>query len=650
MFTFDNKIRLGAAYYPELWDEAEIDHDIEMMKEIGINCVRIGEFAWSSMEYTEGVFTFDWMINAIKKLHANGIDTVVCTPTCTPPLWLLHKYPSALRHFPDGRVTPIYSRCHICKSDKIIREKNRIIIEEMSKAVGSLDGVIGWQIDNELYTNGNGCFCPNCIHEFHLYLERKYGTLENLNKRLGMFRWSLNYYSFEDIIPPTYIWDHPSIKYEWLMFQNELIYSYVSEQADAIRKYSSLPIGTDTMCNNHLGLYNVSKNLDVMMFNHYETTEELYRTSFFYDLYRPVKDRQFWVTETQASYNGSERVWNGHHPIGNPYLNAWLPIAKGASANMYWLFREHRNGQELAHGALLYTSARPEFATKDINRASKDFKKCEKMLLSTTVDSKIAIHFSNTAVVQFEQACMLIDFNYQDWVMNKIHNSFRHYNVDVIDTCNDVDKYEVILSPFLAHLDENNLKERMLKWVENGGKWIVGPMSDIFDDSLSKNSKAPFYSLEDIAGVFTKYQLPAKEPLFKAKWNDGTELKVSETFDAFEVTDKDAVALAKYDGLDFDGYATIVERKIGKGSVVLVGSVIDKDALLRLVDKNPILNASDNMILVERTGEENYIIALEVEGKRGNIFFEKPYEDMLSGKVYSGETDIDPYTVLVLKK
>ena len=36
---------IGSAYYPELWDKEEILKDVERMKDLGLNTVRIGEFA-----------------------------------------------------------------------------------------------------------------------------------------------------------------------------------------------------------------------------------------------------------------------------------------------------------------------------------------------------------------------------------------------------------------------------------------------------------------------------------------------------------------------------------------------------------------------------------------------------------------------------
>lgn len=54
----EKKIFIGAAYYPELWDEREIEKDILRCKELGVNTLRIGEFAWSKMEPKEGRIQF----------------------------------------------------------------------------------------------------------------------------------------------------------------------------------------------------------------------------------------------------------------------------------------------------------------------------------------------------------------------------------------------------------------------------------------------------------------------------------------------------------------------------------------------------------------------------------------------------------------
>ena len=59
---------LGAAYYPEDWPTEQIADDVSLMKAAGVNCVRVGEFAWSAMEPREGEYDFDWLHAAVDKL------------------------------------------------------------------------------------------------------------------------------------------------------------------------------------------------------------------------------------------------------------------------------------------------------------------------------------------------------------------------------------------------------------------------------------------------------------------------------------------------------------------------------------------------------------------------------------------------------
>ena len=56
---------LGTAWYPEQWPEARWDADLALMENAGIHFVRIGEFAWSTLEPAEGDYKFDWMEHAI---------------------------------------------------------------------------------------------------------------------------------------------------------------------------------------------------------------------------------------------------------------------------------------------------------------------------------------------------------------------------------------------------------------------------------------------------------------------------------------------------------------------------------------------------------------------------------------------------------
>src|SRR5580658_1709859 len=94
---------LGAAWYPEQWPESRWDADLTLMEQAHIHFARIGEFAWSTMEPSEGVYKLDWLDHAIRAAEKHHIAIVIGTPTAAPPAWLTQKYPETLRTLVDGR-------------------------------------------------------------------------------------------------------------------------------------------------------------------------------------------------------------------------------------------------------------------------------------------------------------------------------------------------------------------------------------------------------------------------------------------------------------------------------------------------------------------------------------------------------------------
>lgn len=66
------KMKYGVSYYPEHKDQAEIGHDIALMKELGVNLARMGEFAWCKFEPREGEYDFAWLDPVIEQLGRTG--------------------------------------------------------------------------------------------------------------------------------------------------------------------------------------------------------------------------------------------------------------------------------------------------------------------------------------------------------------------------------------------------------------------------------------------------------------------------------------------------------------------------------------------------------------------------------------------------
>ena len=649
---------IGAAYYPELWDKEEVIKDVQRMKDLGINCVRIGEFAWSTMEKTEGVYDFSFFKYVMDVMHENGIAVIMCTPSSTPPRWVFKKYPDLMKirynNFDKIKVE-VHSRAHPCKTHEGIRVLNAKIAEEASKALGNHPALIGWQIDNEVYPFDFGCFCERCTQKYREYLKKKYGTIENLNKKWVMNRWSLDFSSFEESpAPAPYSWVHPSHAVEWWRFQCELLNTYIWEQAEALRKHSSAPIGTDMMIDNALSYSKMNKNLDVVQHNHYDSQDELYRSFLNYDFYRTLKDRPFWVTETQPGYNGSYAAYNGYRPNAHNYINSLAPIVMGAEMNLYWHFRCHPAGHEIGHGAVYSSAGVPSPIAPSIKKIAETLDTCGDFLKGSKVKSKIALTYSSTAVKNFMFSPIITklddyDHSFRPLIADTFHDAFRHYNLDVIETDKELDEYEVIFAPLLTTFDDCDFGERVKKWVENGGTLIAGPLSDIMTEYATKHTDKTYPLLEELGGIKVKHHLPVEQDNFKAKWTQGGEIfDISLGCDAFDCVDSEC--LATYTGFDFEGMTAISKRTVGKGTVIILGTAPSKEALLKLIDIKPTAKASRNVSLTARSGEENGIIALEIEGKDGYLELDKEYYDILGKKNVSGKIEVKPYDAIFLKE
>ena len=104
----------GGDYNPEQWlDRPDIlEKDIEYFKKAKINTVSVGMFSWAMLEPEEGNYQFDWLEKVIDSLYAEGISTILSTPSGARPKWLSDKYPEVLRVNEKGR--------RICSVEDII--------------------------------------------------------------------------------------------------------------------------------------------------------------------------------------------------------------------------------------------------------------------------------------------------------------------------------------------------------------------------------------------------------------------------------------------------------------------------------------------------------------------------------------------------
>jgi beta-galactosidase len=649
---------LGAAYYPEDWPLEQIDEDIALMNEAGLNVARIAEFAWSTMEPREREYDFGWLHTAVDKLADAGIATVMCTPTCTPPAWLSECYPEILFVGADGQSIGHGGRRHACPNSPVYRDHCERIIRRMCEEFGHDDRIIGWQIDNEVYGNGKrlACACPVCIAKFRESLKQRFGTIDKLNQAWCTSLWSQTYQSFDQVPPPRHnVWHHPSLLQAWERFHSDSYIDFVEHQARLLHELTDVPVGTDMMMLFGVDHYKANRKLDVVQYNHYHLGEGFRDSAFWFDYIRPIKkDVPFWNTETSTCWGGGAT----YQEAGFCRANSWLPIAQGGEANMFWLWRTHWAGQELMHGSVISSCGRPMHIFGEVQEVAKGYEAAKELINGTKpVPSGLGIHLSDTVYTMFKTQSPAEGFDYLGTALRGVyHPTVRaQFRPDVISPCVDLDDYTLIVSPFLMTLEESGLSDRLRRWIENGGTWIAGPLTDIRTIDGAKYTHAPFGVIEDLGGVYCKYDIPASPHAFKSQWTDGGEFTGSVWYSGLEP--RGAEVLATYSEGPCEGLAAVTSHKLGRGRVIVLGTLPPSEDFVRLLsavaDKlgiKPVVNASDNVLVVPRSGEAGSgLIAVELDNKPAWIELPRAGTDLITGSKLSGKINVGEYGVLAVR-
>ena len=658
MLTTLKKPYLGVAYYPEDWDESEVDRDVGRLKSCGINVVRIAEFAWHRMEPHPGEFDFSFFHRVVDKMHAAGIGVVLGTPTATPPRWLIRLYPDVVIEHASGRTAQHGGRRHCCSNNAHYNEYSLRIVEKMAQEFADDPGVIGWQIDNEIYAFNQGCFCPDCQAKFRERMREKFGTIDALNEAWNLNLFSQWYDDFADIPAPRDAWHNPHLRMEWDIFQNESHAAFVIRQAEIMKKYIHVPIGTDIMPVNGMDYRKLNEHLDVIQFNHYNVPENLHHEAFWFDYIRTLKDHPFWNTETATRWNGSAEITQSLKPDGFCRANSWMPVALGGEANMYWLWRTHWAGHELVHGAVLDSSGREMLATGEVREVSEGFDKASGFVEGTKVKTDVALHFSSLIWNMHASQPVVEGWKYAETLQNAFYRPMTDLGLrpDVIDAAEALDKYRLIFTPMMMTLEEADLGSRMAQWVKNGGTWVVGPLTDVRSIHGTRYRDRYYGILEELTGVKWMYGVPDREGRVSAAWADGAKFEGNTWFEISEPCGEDALVSVIGGHKAIEGKSLVIRRKAGKGCVILLGTVPSAADMQRIVkiacaESGVRVPEVDGSVMVSpRSGEAGEgVIFVEYADQPAAVTIDSPMLNLLTGETVQGKAEIEPYGVLVLK-
>ncbi len=311
------------------------------------------------------------------------------------------------------------------------------------------------------------------------------------------------------------------------------------------------------------------------------------------------------------------------------------------------------------HGSVVSSCGRPLHIIGEVREVAAGYRAAADFLNGTRpAPSGLALHFSSRAWWLFEFQPMVNGFKYLRCLLDGVYRPLlqSQLRLDALDPALPLDGYRVVCSPYLPALDEEGLRERLQAWIEAGGIWVAGPLTDVRTPQATKYTQAPYGSLEAWGGVHTRYEIPGDPRDFALRWADGRASTGSVWHSGYEP--RGSEALATYTDGPLAGLAAVTRRAMGKGHVVLLGTMPQPDdfaslvaGLCREAGIAPAAEASPNLLVVPRAGVAGSgCVAVEIENRAATLALPRAATDVLTGRRLQGEVAVPPYGVLVLRE
>jgi beta-galactosidase len=579
-------IVLGAAWYPEQWPEERWEKDLALMQRAHLHVVRVGEFAWSALEPSEGKYDLDWLERAVNLAGKHRIYTVLGTPTATPPAWLTTKYPEVLRIDENGHRDEHGNRAQFNWSNAKYRALSRDIVDRLAERFGHNPYVIGWQIDNEISQTSTD---DDSHRQFQEWIHARYGTLDALNSRWTTAYWSQTYSDWSQIPIPKHGGvdsGNPGLLLCWRLFISDTWRSYLMNQIDAIRSRSDARqfITTNTMGFFHYYDHSITEDvLDLAAWDDYmpDGIVDPLNNGMAHDLTRGFKRKNFWVMETQPGFVNWSSV-NVSLKKGDQRALIWHDIAHGADAVSFWQWRSALNGQEQYHGVLVGADGTPVPLYEEVEQIGAEMEKLAPLLADTQVVSDVAIlhSYESRWAIEWQPQSDRFDPLQE---MARYYGPLRHavQSIDIVSPDVDLSRYKLVIAPALNLITAAEAKN-LIAYVKGGGNLVLTPRSGMKDGDNALYANRQPGPLEALLGgrVEQFYALAAPIPV------EGKLLhsEASVWAELLSTSSPDTEVLLRYGKANgwLDGQPAMITRRTGSGSITYVGTVLDKSAMQTL--------------------------------------------------------------------
>ncbi|HSU48222.1 MAG TPA: beta-galactosidase [Arthrobacter sp.] len=655
-------IAYGGDYNPEQWPREVWAEDVRLMKDAGVNLVTLAVFSWSRLETADGVYDFAWLDDIMDLLHANGIGVDLATPDAVPPAWLVAQYPDILPVLADGSTFGFGSRQHFDVSHPAYRSKSLAMAEKMGERYAGHPALCMWHVNNEY---GPVSYGPHADKAFREWLQKKYSSLEDLNRAWSTDVWGQVYSDWAQVNAPAQprTWSNPSRRLDFHRFTSDSMLAHYKAERDILRRHTpELPIVTNFMRfykNNDYWAWAAEEDaaaLDIYPDPREEDAHVAAALNF--DLMRSLRKGQPWLVMEQATAAVSQWSVNVSKLPGKMRLGSYQAIAQGADSILFFQWRQARGGTERFHSGMVNHAGPDTRVFREVRELGQELKGLGG-ITGTRSNAKVAVVFDWDCWWALELGnSPRSDLNYPQEVL-RLYRPFFDANipVDFVDTKADLGQYSLVVLP-ATYLLSDDAAQRIEEYVSGGGRLVASYLSGIVDPDNTIRLGGYPGALRNVLGAWSEemHPLAGDGEAVKLSTADGGTASADYWTEHLHATTADV--LASYASGRLEGSPAVTRNSFGGGTAVYLSARVDSTFLAELLADEraaagirPELDAPLGVQVRRRTGNgRSYLLVLNHNDAPAGVDVTAGGTDLLTGTAVTGVVELAANGVLVLKE
>lgn len=661
------RILYGGDYNPNQWGKEVWKEDMQIFRDARINSATINVFSWAKLQPSEDEYYFDELDEVVEMLSNENYDIVLATSTAALPAWMFKKYPEVARTDYQGRRHKFGQRHNACPNSVVYQKYASALVEKLAQRYAKNPHVTCWHINNEY---GGECYCENCEKAFRVWLKKKYGTIEALNKAWNLEFWGHTVYEWDEIVLPNALGDgmedgvntaFAGLSVDYRRFNSDALLNNYKMERDVIRRYNPDAVITTNLMGTYKGLdyFKWAKEMDIVSWDNYPSFDTPWSyIAMCHDLMRGLKGESFMLMEQTPS----QQNWQAYNSLKRPgqmRAQSYQTIAHGADTIQFFQLRRSVGGCEKFHGAVIaHAGTENTRVFREVKQLGEELERLGTSTLGSVNESEVGVIFDwdNYWALEYTSG-PTVDLTYVD----QIHRYYKYFYekniaVDMIPFDADFSRYKVIVAPVLYMVKEG-MQEALEAFVKKGGVLITTYMSGIVGESDNVYLGGYPGPLRDMAGIWAEeIDALAPEQSNEVVFADGSRSRCRMVCDLMHL--EQAEEIASY-GTDFyAGTPAVTRNRYGSGTTYYIGTCMEEDGIARVLDLavadagvTPVIAGDTGLEVTCRKAEDSsYYFLMNFRDQAQEVPAELAgHTDMLTGETVKAGEQMAKFDVKIVK-